>query len=377
MQSFVAEAFTAGRFREAAYDAYEAARGDGAGARDRHHRGDFSRLRQRRRRAVARRAGRPRRPHVGRQAFCSSCSTPCSARARSASCRKSGTRSSQAAGAAARIGELLAVRPQIAAPAAPLALPSPARGELAFRFGRLRLSGPNGGRSCCATSASASRRARSSPSSARPERASRRSSSCCCASTIPTRGAVTLDGVDIAKARSQALARARSRSCRRTPFIFGASVADNIAYGAPNASREAIVAAAKQAAADGFITALPQGYDTLHRRARRDAVGRRAPAARHRPRDPEGRAGPAARRGDLGARRRKRNAGAGRARGADAGPHDAGHRPPAGDHRQRRTASSSSRPAASSRREPTPRCSRRTASMRALRACSSRPAPRR
>ena len=45
-------------------------------------------------------------------------------------------------------------------------------------------------------------------------------------------------------------------------FIFGASVADNIAYGAPNATREAIVAAARQAAAHGFISALPQGYDT-------------------------------------------------------------------------------------------------------------------
>ena len=63
-------------------------------------------------------------------------------------------------------------------------------------------------------------------------------------------------------ARSGGAARARSRSCRRTPFIFGASVADNIAYGAPDATREAIVAAARQAAAHGFISALPQGYDT-------------------------------------------------------------------------------------------------------------------
>ena len=45
-------------------------------------------------------------------------------------------------------------------------------------------------------------------------------------------------------------------------FIFGASVADNIAYGSPNATRDAIVAAAKQAAAHGFITGLPKGYDT-------------------------------------------------------------------------------------------------------------------
>jgi ATP-binding cassette, subfamily B, bacterial len=45
-------------------------------------------------------------------------------------------------------------------------------------------------------------------------------------------------------------------------FIFGASVADNIAYGAPGATRQAIIGAARQAAADGFIAAVPQGYDT-------------------------------------------------------------------------------------------------------------------
>lgn len=45
-------------------------------------------------------------------------------------------------------------------------------------------------------------------------------------------------------------------------FVFGASVAENIAYGAPDATREAIVAAARQAAAHVFIAALPNGYDT-------------------------------------------------------------------------------------------------------------------
>ena len=47
------------------------------------------------------------------------------------------------------------------------------------------------------------------------------------------------------------------------PFIFGASVADDIAYGSPGATRQAIVAAARKAAADGFIAALPKGYDTV------------------------------------------------------------------------------------------------------------------
>ena len=78
----------------------------------------------------------------------------------------------------------------------------------------------------------------------------------------PTRGVVTLDGVDVAKLDPAAL-RAEIAFVPQDAFIFGASVADNIAYGAPGASREAIAAAARQAAADGFISALPQGYDTV------------------------------------------------------------------------------------------------------------------
>jgi ATP-binding cassette subfamily C protein CydD len=46
------------------------------------------------------------------------------------------------------------------------------------------------------------------------------------------------------------------------PHLFAASVAENIALGDPAASREAIAAAARAAGADGFIQALPQGYDT-------------------------------------------------------------------------------------------------------------------
>ena len=78
----------------------------------------------------------------------------------------------------------------------------------------------------------------------------------------PTGGAVLLDGVDIAKVDPAAL-RARLALVPQDPVIFGASIADNIAYGAPEASRKEIRAAAVRAAADLFITALPQGYDTL------------------------------------------------------------------------------------------------------------------
>ncbi len=167
---------------------------------------------------------------------------------------------SQAAGAAARIGDLLAVKPRIAAPPAPASLPKPVRGELAFRSVDFAYPGRDEGpvlRDVSFRVAPGEAVAIVGPSGAGK-------------STLfqlalrfydPTRGAVTLDGVDISKLDPAAL-RAEIALVPQDAFIFGASVADNIAYGAPNATREAIVAAAKQAAAHGFITALPQGYDT-------------------------------------------------------------------------------------------------------------------
>ncbi len=168
---------------------------------------------------------------------------------------------SQAAGAAARIGDLLAVRPRIAAPANPAALAKPVRGDLAFRSVDFAYPGRDEDPVLCAINfrvAPGEVVAIVGPSGAGK-------------STLfqlalrfydPTRGVVTLDGVDVAKLDPAAL-RAEIAFVPQDAFIFGASVADNIAYGAPEASREAIVAAAKRAAADGFISALPQGYDTV------------------------------------------------------------------------------------------------------------------
>ena len=168
---------------------------------------------------------------------------------------------SQAAGAAGRIGDLLAVKPRIAAPANPLRLAKPVRGDLAFRSVDFAYPGRNEDPVLLAVDfrvAPGEVVAIVGPSGAGK-------------STLfqlalrffdPTRGVVTLDGVDVAKLDPAAL-RAEIAFVPQDAFIFGASVADNIAYGAPGATREAIIAAAKQAAADGFISALPQGYDSL------------------------------------------------------------------------------------------------------------------
>lgn len=59
-------------------------------------------------------------------------------------------------------------------------------------------------------------------------------------------------------------------------FLFSGSVAENIALGRPSASREEVVAAARAVGADGFITALPEGYDTdVRKRGGRLSAGQR------------------------------------------------------------------------------------------------------
>ena len=46
-------------------------------------------------------------------------------------------------------------------------------------------------------------------------------------------------------------------------WLFGGTIAENIAYGRPDASREEVIAAAKAAHVDFFIRTLPKGYDTI------------------------------------------------------------------------------------------------------------------
>jgi ATP-binding cassette subfamily B protein len=78
----------------------------------------------------------------------------------------------------------------------------------------------------------------------------------------PQDGRVVVDGVAGPEADPDAW-RERFALVPQEPTVFGVSVADNIAYGRPDASREEVEAAARLAAADGFIRALPQGYDTI------------------------------------------------------------------------------------------------------------------
>ena len=74
-------------------------------------------------------------------------------------------------------------------------------------------------------------------------------------------GAVRIDGHDVREITRESL-RAGVAVVLQEPFLFAGSIADNIANGRPDATREEVVAAAEATGAARFITALPEGYET-------------------------------------------------------------------------------------------------------------------
>jgi ATP-binding cassette, subfamily B, bacterial len=75
-------------------------------------------------------------------------------------------------------------------------------------------------------------------------------------------GSILIDGVDIAAMPQMAL-RSIIASVPQEPVLFHRSLADNIGYARPEASRDEIIAAARRARADEFIEKLSNGYDTM------------------------------------------------------------------------------------------------------------------
>ena len=78
----------------------------------------------------------------------------------------------------------------------------------------------------------------------------------------PTDGAVCLDGIDLRELALEDL-RGAFGLVSQDVFLFHGTVRENIAYGRPDATDEQIIRAARLAEAHDFITALPQGYDTV------------------------------------------------------------------------------------------------------------------
>jgi ATP-binding cassette subfamily B protein len=91
----------------------------------------------------------------------------------------------------------------------------------------------------------------------------------------PTEGAITIDGVDLRSVRQESLRR-QLGIVPQEGFLFAGTVAENIAFGRPDATREEIEAAARTVGADEFVARLEDGYDTqLGERGFRLSLGQR------------------------------------------------------------------------------------------------------
>ena len=91
----------------------------------------------------------------------------------------------------------------------------------------------------------------------------------------PTRGTISVDGVDLRETTQESLRR-QLGIVPQEGFLFAGSVAENIAFGRPEASREEILAAARAVGADEFVDRLEHGYDSdLGERGFRLSLGQR------------------------------------------------------------------------------------------------------
>ena len=167
---------------------------------------------------------------------------------------------SAASGAAGRLSEILEIAPAIASPATPTALPKPAQGRIAFEG--VGFAYPTRARDHVVRDLAFAVRPGERVAIVGPSGAGK--------STVfqlltrfydPGAGRVLVDGIDIRDADPAAV-RARIALVPQDPAIFSASIADNVRFGAPEASDAEVRQALERAAAWDFVAALPEGEAT-------------------------------------------------------------------------------------------------------------------
>ncbi|QCB42073.1 ATP-binding cassette domain-containing protein [Sphingomonas sp. PAMC26645] len=165
------------------------------------------------------------------------------------------------AGAAGRLSELLREKPEIAAPANPVALPQPPRGALAFES--VQFHYPTRRDVAALNGFSLDVKPGETVAVVGPSGAGK--------TTLfqlvqrfydPDAGRVTLDGIDLRDA-DPAEVRARIAMVPQETIIFGASARDNLRYGDWSATDDQLWAAAEAANAAEFLRKLPDGLDTF------------------------------------------------------------------------------------------------------------------
>ena len=166
----------------------------------------------------------------------------------------------RAAGASERLSELLQAEPEIRAPAQPAKLPVPARGELVLE--NVTFHYPTRRDTSALNDFSLAVKSRERLAVVGPSGAGK--------TTLfqlverfydPDAGRVLLDGIDL-KAADPADIRRRIAMVPQETVIFAASARDNLRYGNWDASEEQLWQAARDANAEEFLRALPQGLDT-------------------------------------------------------------------------------------------------------------------
>ncbi|MCP8884634.1 ABC transporter transmembrane domain-containing protein [Devosia sp. XJ19-1] len=164
-------------------------------------------------------------------------------------------------GATERLTEILDTKPEIVDPARPVALPTPPLGTVTFTG--VNFSYGEAGSDKVLTNVSFSVGKGETVALVGPSGSGKSTTLSLLQRFYDVdAGTIAVDGVDIRDVKLSEL-RQRFAYVEQEPIIFAGTIADNIRFGKPDAAMDEVIAAAKAALVDDFVTDLPAGYDTV------------------------------------------------------------------------------------------------------------------